>query len=368
MRFLLSLFLLLASLRVFSNILSADSTDKVPSAKLLRNTKFIALPVVFKLPETGWGGGVAGSTTFSFARDSSFAKPSQVSFGATYTQKKQVLLFVPFTVFYKNNRYYFSGDNGWYKYNYFYYGIGENRIQQETYDVTYPRIRLLAVQLIAPNTYAGLRYQYESYRVTATQEGGELASGRIAGSDFSRTSSLGPSLLRDTRDQVFYPRQGMFGEFYVLPTARIFGADRNFTRLYLDVANYFSLNKKLVLATNYTASATFGKEVPFSQLSLLGNSKKMRGIYEGFFRDKNTLLGQTELRWEVWKFIGLTGFGSLGFLGNEDDIIRLNKPKYTYGVGLRINAQKKNHVNIRVDYGFSPYADGNLYLTIGEAF
>ena len=95
MRFLLSLFLLLASSRVFSNTLTADSTDKVPAVKLFRSIKFIALPVVFKLPETGWGGGVAGSTTFSFARDSSFAKPSQVSFGATYTQKKQVLLFVP---------------------------------------------------------------------------------------------------------------------------------------------------------------------------------------------------------------------------------------------------------------------------------
>ncbi|MPR35747.1 BamA/TamA family outer membrane protein [Salmonirosea aquatica] len=345
-----------------------DTTEKASAGKLFRDTKFIVLPVVFKLPETGWGGGVVGTTTFSFARDSSFAKPSQVSFGATYTQKKQILFFVPFTVFYDNNRFYFNGDNGWFKYNFNYYGIGEERVPQEIFDVTFPRIRLVGARLIAPKTYAGLRYQYESYRVTGTQEGGELATGRIAGSDFSRTSSLGPSFLRDSRDQVFYPRRGMFGELYILPTAKIFGADRNFTRIYLDVANYFSLTKKLVLATNYTASAIFSKEVPFSQLSFLGGPKKMRGIYEGFFRDKNALLGQAELRWEVWRFLGLTGFGSLGFLGNEGDIMRFNRPKYTYGAGLRITAQKKNHLNIRVDYGFSPYADGNLYLTIGEAF
>lgn len=367
MRLLFFLALLVTPRLVFPNA-SSDTTSTTSLAKVLRNTKFIALPVVFKLPETGWGGGVAGTTTFSFIRDSSFAKPSQISFGATFTQKKQILFFLPFTIFYNNNRYFFSGDNGWYKYNYFYYGIGENRVPQEVFDVTYPRIRLVAARLIAPKTYAGLRYQYESYQVTSTQEGGELASGRVAGSDFSRTSSLGPSFLRDSRDQVFYPRKGMFGEFYILPTSRIFGADQSFTRLYLDVANYFSLNKKLVLATNYSASALLGKQVPFSQLSLLGGSKKMRGVYEGFFRDKNALLGQAELRWEVWKFIGLTGFGSLGFLGNEKDILRFNKPKYTYGAGLRITAQKKNHLNIRVDYGFSPYADGNLYLTIGEAF
>ena len=368
MRFLFFLLLLMATQEGFSHAANADSTNKSSRTSVLRNTKFIALPVVFKLPETGWGGGVVGTSTFSFTRDSSFAKPSQVSFGATYTQKKQILFFVPFTIFYDNNRYYLNGDNGWFKYNYNYYGIGENRVPQEVFDVRFPRIRLVAARLIAPKTYAGLRYQYESFRVTGTQEGGELATGRIAGSDFSRTSSLGPTFLRDSRDQVFYPRKGMFGEFYILPTAKIFGADRSFTRVSLDVANYFSLNKKLVLATNYTASAIFGKEVPFSQLSFLGGAKKMRGIYEGFFRDKNALLGQAELRWEVWKFIGLTGFGSLGFLGNDEDVLRFNKPKYTYGAGLRITAQKKNHLNIRVDYGFSPYADGNLYLTIGEAF
>jgi outer membrane protein assembly factor BamA len=358
----------LLSHALLASTISRDSTEKASGNKLFRDTKFIVLPVAFRLPETGWGGGVVGTTTFSFARDSSFAKPSQVSFGATYTQKKQILFFVPFTIFYDNNRYYFNGDNGWFKYNFNYYGIGEDRVPQEIFDVTFPRIRLVGSRLIAPKTYAGLRYQYESYNVTGTQEGGELATGRITGSDFSRTSSLGPTFIRDSRDQVFYPRKGLFGELYILPTAKIFGADHNFTRMYLDVANYFSLNKKLVLATNYTASAIFGKEVPFSQLSFLGGPKKMRGIYEGFFRDKNALLGQAELRWEVWKFIGLTSFGSVGFLGNESDIVRFNKPKYTYGAGLRITAQKKNHLNIRIDYGFSPYADGNLYLTIGEAF
>jgi outer membrane protein assembly factor BamA len=345
-----------------------DSLEKDSSDKFLRDTKFIALPVLFRLPETRWGGGIVGTTTFSFARDSAGSKPSQISFGLTFTQNKQILAFAPFSIFYDNNRYYFNGENGWYKFNYLYYGIGENRVEEERFDVRFPRIRLLASRLVAPNTYAGIRYHYESFNVTATKEGGELASGRIAGSDFSRTSSLGPSVLRDTRDQVFYPRRGMFGEFYVLPTARAFGADRNFVRLYLDVANYFSLSNQLVLATNYVASSVMGDNIPFSQLSGMGGAKKMRGVYENFFRDKNSLLTQAELRWEVWRFIGLTGFGSMGFLGNEHDLLRLNKPKFTYGLGLRITAQKKNHLNIRLDYGMSPYGPGNFYATIGEAF
>ena len=264
MRFLLLLLLLGSHFCAYAFSFPTDSTKKADTSGFLTDTKFIVLPVAFRLPETGWGGGVVGTTTFSFAKDTVRNKPSQISFGATYTQKKQILFFVPFNVFYDNNRYYFNGDNGWFKYNFNYYGIGEDRVPEEKFDVTFPRIRLLAARLVAPRTYLGLRYQYESYKVTGTVEDGELATGRIAGSDFSRTSSLGPSILRDSRDQVFYPRKGMFGELYVLPTSRIFGADRNFTRIYLDVANYFSLHERVVLATNYTASAIFGDDIPFS--------------------------------------------------------------------------------------------------------
>ncbi len=347
---------------------AVSDTLQPEKRKFLRDKTIVPVPVVFRLPETGFGAGAVVAATFSFARDSIGAKPSQLSLGNTYTQKKQILVFLPFTIFYDNNRYYFSGDNGWYKYNYFYYGIGENRVEQEVFDVQYPRIRLLAARLVAPNTYLGLRYQYEGYNVTGTRPGGELASGRIEGSDFSRTSGLGVSVLRDTRDIVFYPRRGIFAEAYILPTSRVFGADRNFTRFYVDLAHYQSLHKKVVLATNYVASATVGDNIPFSQLSFLGGQKKMRGVYEGFFRDKNALIGQAEARWEVWRFIGLVGFGAVGFMGNEKDLVRLNKPKYTYGVGLRLTAQKKNHLNIRIDYGMSPYGHGNLYATIGEAF
>jgi outer membrane protein assembly factor BamA len=306
--------------------------------------------------------------TFSFARDSAWANPSQVAFGVTYTQNKQVLVFLPFTVFYDNNNYYFNADIGWFRYNFFYYGIGEARVEEELFDVTFPRVRLLASRKVGANTYLGIRYQFEQYDVTRTQEGGELSTGRIAGSQFSRTSSLGLSVLHDTRDSVFYPRKGIFGEFYVLPTSPILGADRTFIRYFADLSLYRSLSKRVVLATNYVGSFTQGKDVPFSQLSMLGGPRKMRGIYEGFFRDANTLLGQAELRWEVWRWVGLAGFGAVGFMGDSAQWIRFQQPKFTYGAGLRLTTQKKNHLNIRLDYGMSPYTRGSFYATIGEAF
>ncbi|MGR3811724.1 BamA/TamA family outer membrane protein [Jiulongibacter sp. NS-SX5] len=336
------------------------------TTKLIRDKSIIALPVAFRFPETGWGGGVAATSSWSWGKDSSWAKPSQASIGLTYTQNKQILAFLPFNVFFGNNKYYLNADIGWFKYNFFYYGIGENRVPEERYDVKFPRVRFLASRQVSKNLYAGLRVNYEAYDVYNQAEDGELIGNTINGSDFSRTSAIGPSILLDTRDKVFYPRKGIFGEVNILPSLKAFGADRTFTQATIDVSHYQSLHERLVLASNFYNVFSFGDDVPFSQLAQLGGPKKMRGTYQGFFRDKNASLLQAELRWEVWKFIGLVGFGSMGFLGDSDNFLRMDLPKFTYGAGLRIST--KNSLNLRIDYGLSPYGSGNFYATVGEAF
>lgn len=343
-----------------------SSVSSSSKEKLLRDKNTIILPIVFRFPETRWGGGIAGTTTFSFARDSVSANPSQATFGLTYTQNRQVLVFFPFKAFFRNNDFYVNADIGWYKYNYFFYGIGEDRVPQEIFDVTFPRIKILAARKVGKSNYVGLRMLYEHYDVTQVEEGGLLASGEITGSDFSRTSSLGLSFLRDTRDNVFYPRKGIFGEAYILPNSRFFGADREFTRFHADIAHYQTITKKLVLASNISSNFLIGDNIPFSQLSVIGGSEEMRGLYQGYFRDKNTLITQAEARYEVWGRFGVVGFGAIGWMGNENQLIRFNLPKFTYGAGLRVATKK--HLNLRIDYGFSPYEKGTLYATIGEAF
>jgi outer membrane protein assembly factor BamA len=224
----------------------------------------------------------------------------------------------------------------------------------------------LASKQIQPKTYLGFRVNFEDYKVTKIVAGGALSKGLIDGSEDSRTLGLGMSILRDTRNQVFYPTRGIFGEIYAIPSGRIFGANRNFTKISVDIAAYKSLSRKTVFASNYVAVVNIGT-VPFNQMAYLGGQFKMRGIFEGYFRDKNVLIIQQEIRQEIWKIFGAVAFGSVAFLGNEENIfLRLNKPKFTYGAGLRIAT--KNHLNLRIDYALSPYAKGNLYATIGEAF
>lgn len=343
----------------------AVEIPKDTSNRLLRDKSFLALPVVFRLPETRFGGGVAASGTFSFAKDSSWAKPSLLSFSATYTQNKQVLLVLPFSIFAKNNTYFINSESGWYRYNYYYFGIGEERHKSEIYDVDYPNIDLSFAKLINQSTYVGIRYYFNQYKITNYDQTGELMKNSIPGSQGSRTSMVGIQVIKDTRDLVFYPSKGIFAKVNVGPSLKIIGADRNFMNFNMDISEYRSISKKTILASNQFISANLG-DVPFNQMSLLGGAKRMRGLYYAFFRDTNALLFQEELRRELGKIFGVVAFGSVGFLGNEKDLIRFNKPKFAYGLGLRVATKK--HLNLRVDYGLSPYQKPNLYITIGEAF
>ncbi len=93
----------------------------------------------------------------------------------------------------------------------------------------------------------------------------------------------------------------------------------------------------------------------------------MRGYYEGRFRDQNVALLQSEVRFDLYKRLGGVVFGAVGVLGDNQMLLRPDDPKVAYGAGLRFTVNRRDHLNIRLDYGIGRQSSG-LYLTIGEAF
>jgi outer membrane protein assembly factor BamA len=337
-------------------------------AQKTKRRSLIAVPIAFYTPETRWGFGVGLTSTFRFKKDDSVAnaRPSQSSLGITYTQNKQILLFLPFQIFYDNNRYYTYGEVGYFKYNYLYYGIGNQSITPESYGVTFPRIKLNVFKKIRPNIYAGLRYQYEDYNITETVGNGELSKNMVYGTPRSRTSGVGLGLLYDTRDMIFFPSKGIFADFAFFNNSSLWGSNVRFDRLTADVASYKTIKNHLVWANNVYGSFIVG-QAPFNMLSELGGPKKLRGYFQGRFRDENAVLLQSEARFDIYKRLGGVVFGSTGWLGNQADFIRFNDTKYSYGAGLRFTLNTKDHLNIRFDYALGKDIS-NFYITIGEAF
>lgn len=374
----------------------------MPPDSVPKRVSLLPLPLVYYTPETRLAYGAALTATFRFKHDldalkikqpadSVAVRPSQVTFGAAYTQNQQLLFYLPFQIFYtapanRQNSYFFNGEAGYYRYSYYFFGVGQREVPRELYGVNYPRIRLNAFRQIARlsqgKVYAGLRYQYEDFGVTTTEPGGLLTTGAVPGGRGSRLSGGGLGLFYDSRNQVFFPRRGVVADLTGLIRNRATALNpadvsTTFDRYAADVSSYHTLGNHTVLAVNYFASFTAGV-APFNALSLLGGTKRMRGYYEGRYRDKNAALVQAELRFDVYKRFGAVVFGGVGILGDDQQLLRANDPKTAYGAGLRFTINQRDHLNIRVDYGIgsAPYTDdaglavpsSGLYVTIGEAF
>lgn len=351
--------------------------DTVPPKRVA----LIPVPLVYYTPETRLAYGVAATATVHFRRDEGFAaaRPSQLTLALAYTQNHQLLLYLPFQVFYDHNRYYAYGEAGYYRYTYYYYGVGQREVARELYGVNFPRARVSAFRRLgagagagAGKLYAGLRYQYENYRVSSTEAGGQLASGTVPGGLGSRLTGGGLGLFYDSRDNVFFPQKGVVADLSAFLRNRAAGVGRGtgettrFDRYAADVSEYHALGRHGVLAVNYYGSFIVGT-APFNALSLLGGSRRLRGYYEGRYRDQNAALVQAEVRVDVYKRLGAVAFGGVGTLGDERALLRLHEPKSAYGAGLRFTANRRDHLNLRLDYGLGQRSSG-FYLTVGEAF
>jgi outer membrane protein assembly factor BamA len=330
--------------------------------------KVIGLPVFFFTPDTKFGGGAGGLATLNFPKDSLGARRSSVTVGVVYTQLNQLLLYFPFQLFPQNQKYWISGELGYYRYVFNYFGTGNGFPPDyiEKYDATFPRIRLNLSRKVAPGLYAGLRYAYDDFTFTRKESGGELDQNKVLGSNGGRISGLGGGINYDTRNSIFFPTQGWLVDASLYSESSLTGSPFNYRRISADAARYFKMGKKGVFALNAVSIFSFGA-VPFHQMPVIGGTKRLRGYFEGKYRDKHLLILQGEYRQPLFWRLGAVAFGGLGLVGDRFESLAIRNTRPHLGAGLRLMIDKAQKINIRADYGWG-YRSSGFYLTFGEAF
>ncbi len=359
-----ALVFMLASGRVEASV--ADTTGKAP---WIRKSSLIPIPIVYYTPETRFAGGLAALYTFRFRNQADDERPSQLTLGFAYTQENQLLLYLPFQLFSKNQTWQFSGELGFYRYVYQFYGIGNDTRQEdkETYDVDFPRIRMNALRLVAPHHYLGLRYWWDDYRITRTESGGLIDQDGVVGKNGGVISGAGLVWNYDSRNNLFYPTRGFWAEAEAYFNTQVLGSDFNFSRYSIDAVAYFSKSEKRVWAVNAWLVHLRG-EVPFQQLAFIGGPKKMRGYFEGRFRDKNLWILQGEYRAWVKGPVGAAFFGGMGSVAPSPGALFHRKIHFTFGLGLRFLLSKRDLINLRLDVAGNESGQVFPYLTVKEAF
>tara|TARA_B100000508_G_scaffold141097_1_gene147078 strand:- start:186746 stop:187816 length:1071 start_codon:yes stop_codon:yes gene_type:complete len=329
--------------------------------------KIVGIPILFYGPETSLGFGAAGFFTFKLPPQDSLVRPSQINLGAAYTLEKQILTYASYDLWTKNNEFNLSGEVGYYRYFYDFWGVGDEPRIQERYNLIFPRLRFEGVYKVYDNLYAGLKYTFDDFDITEREAGGRLDQGLYPGTEGGTISGAGGIIKYDTRNSNFYPTTGykIQGSYERFDEA--IGSDFNYDLIWIDAIRYFDLKKDKVIAANIYSRFSSGT-VPFFHLSQVGGNKRMRGYYLGYHRDKQMIGWQAEYRMPLFWRIGAVAFAGNAVVGPQINYLKIENIRTTAGAGLRFKLDTERKINLRIDAGFSSDGTNGFYLTIGEAF
>lgn len=324
---------------------------------------FIALPIAFYGEETNFGFGASAGYYYR-VKDN---KISSIQGNAIYTLKNQASFSIHPKIYTSTRDFYYSGHL---KLNYYpdkFFGIGRNTNDslEENYTSKDFSVLLQRQRIFFGVIMAGIQAQANYYHVEGIKQNGLLSSG-VTGMNNKLTTGLGFLLTWDNRDNMFYPTNGEFYKASLMVYSKVFGSNLDFTRLTVDLRNFYALGGKHMLALQVYGDMTWG-ETPFQLMPALGGSDILRGYYKGRFRDKMMLCAQAEYRFPIYKWLKGAAFTSVGDVAPDINRFDMYKSKLSYGAGLRARVNPVN-VHLRFDVAFTRDREPAFYFTASEAF
>ena len=218
----------------------------------------------------------------------------------------------------------------------------------------------------ANHLYFGVVKHVWFSRVREREPGGLLASDAVTGASGGRSMGVGVAGTYDSRDNTINATQGVYVLAKATTYRRELGSQFDFGAYLLDARTYLSPGPGHVIALNAFVDARSG-DAPFYQLAQLGGRNKLRGHYEGRYRDELLGLIQTEYRFPIVGILSGVGFGGVGDVAEKVDDFLSHGLKYSAGGGARVLLDPKGRVNAAVDFGYAGDQTG-LYVSLGEAF
>jgi len=336
-----------------------------------RHTVISAYPYAYYTPETELAFGAGGIMTFYTAQDS-ILRPSKVTLSGYYSTKGQYKFTAGPQVYMHRNRLFLSGNLDYGYYVDKFWGIGNDSPDLGTEEYISKALGLDLNVQFPPfqnwlrNSKVGVLYELTDNDIDDKKENPYLQTGDETGTDGGFSSGLGLSWVWDSRDGIFFPTSGFYGQMKWLNFGSWIGSDFAYNRVEIDLRWYQSLRPNHILATQLFSKAS-SRGAPFYDLPALGGQRIMRGYYEGRYRDELYLAGQVEYRFPVTGRLGAVGFAGLGDVASDLPAFELKNVKTTLGGGIRFAFNKEERVNLRADIGFGRSTSG-IYFGLEEAF
>jgi len=201
-------------------------------------------------------------------------------------------------------------------------------------------------------------------------------------SDEGLTNSLTPTFTYDTRDNVFNPTSGLYGNISIEKAGGFLGGDYDFAKYNLTLSTYFSTKiveevvdirsiEKITdkLSKGVVALRAIGGIADTSLPSFaeykVGGMNTVRGYDFGEFSGDKSLVFNAEYRLPLsdnFQAVLFVDWGNAWDIGETIDVFDL---KFGKGIGIRFNTPIGP---IRLDYGIDEEGEGKTYFSIGHTF
>ncbi len=331
-----------------------------------KNFDFGVLPGPHYSSTVGFGLGVVATGIYSTDRTDSLLPKSNVSLFGDVTTKGFLMIGFRGNHIFPRER--FRLDYRFYVYTFptHFYGIGYEQCDDDANKADFRRLKLdwmgRFMFRIAKDFYIGptLNFQF-IHAMDMDPIGEEFIEGQR---HTVHALSPGITLTYDSRDFILNAKKGWFLQIDQTFTPKGLGNTYGFSTTDFTASTYVPVWKGCTMAVELHSRFNYG-DVPWCMMAEMGGPNRMRGYYEGRYRDRNIIEGQLELRQHIIGRHGAVVWIGTAQVFPEASALRWSRFLPNYGLGYRWAFRQG--VNVRLDYGFSRNGGGFLF-SVNEAF
>ncbi len=335
------------------NLFAGDTTS---SSKI----NILAVPILGYEPETRGHFGAVALLSFDLNSGTDL-RSSVAKTKLQYTLNKQLISEVEWDIFFREEKWFSSGQIHFSKYPDFYYGIGPNTSKDSelSYQSNRFSVDVRVLKKLRDNFFGGINTGYTRYSNFKFSEE-NIKFGELKNSD---NYHFGITGLLDTRNSILNATEGL----YLLAEAGFHFSESNYSSLLLDFRTYHRWRDRVILAGRMFLDSRFG-DPPFFNMAFQGGDQWVRGYLLGRFRDRNLGALQMELRIHLIGRFGFAVFGGMSSLAASADRLITEDLKWNGGAGIRFLIDRENSVNLRIDFALGERGNRGFYVSFGESF
>lgn len=323
------------------------------------------IPLVIPITEPALGGGAAAVPVF-IDKPEGGGRPNVMGAGLLRTSNGSEGVFGGYSGYFLDQRLHLTAGAGDVSVNLDFYGFGSGlrpNGQPFRYNLDSTFGMFGADWKLGDSHWSvGLRYAYAG--IGASLVNPMLPPVGAIGSGINYVvSSLRPTLLYDSRDNIFTPTRGLVSELSVSANLEVLGGDSN--NQVVKWANYWFyplVEDALFIGVKGELEQSFGN-MPFYMRPYV----KLRGAPAARYQGDGVASMEAELRWQFHPRWSLVGFGGLGLSWYDDHPWKGTDVTATGGAGFRYLIARRHglHMGLDVAYGEEGAA---VYVQLGSAW